>query len=477
MIPMRCLVSVAGVLVLASCSHIEDARWSSLGLPLQQPSHGVQAPVLDLGRILHVGAAVSPPAHALAPTVRHGAASVHHGELPHPVTRAKLVAYLREDALSYVRDDAEAGPGEQLFPSGLVLRFAAEPPVVRIAEGTAPELVDEVVRVVQLLNMALPRGWQIGVSDEPGAAGTTDPGPLEILVAFAAQEDWPHELRSPENGDIGLALPRFELHATGDPDRPFHIEITGGRIWIDPTRTDGAERLGVIAHEIIHLLGRNHPDPARFPDTIMVAGGGEGPTEHVLHPLDRAALLAVYSRLDAGGTPGGAIDIELGPWADASTHLYGVLGLSEGELAFGAVASNGHVQPWASGPTPDSLLEENSRLAGSAHWSGRLLGLTPATEAVAGGADLTVHLDSLDGELSFRALEYWPAGVAPGAIGTGSIWRDGELGYRIEVRGNTFVQTGGDAGAVTGAFFGDTHEGMGGVLVRDDLSAGFGGIR
>ena len=42
---------------------------------------------------------------------------------------------------------------------------------------------------------------------------------------------------------------------------------------------------------------------------------------------------------------------------------------------------------------------------------------------------------------------------------------------------NTFVQVGGDAGTVTGAFFGPAHEGMGGVLEREDLSAGFGGQR
>ena len=39
------------------------------------------------------------------------------------------------------------------------------------------------------------------------------------------------------------------------------------------------------------------------------------------------------------------------------------------------------------------------------------------------------------------------------------------------------VSAGGDAGTVTGAFFGASHEGMGGVLVRDDLRAGFGGSR
>ena len=478
MTPIRCLTAIAGLLVLASCTRVNDTRLSSPVLPMQEPPHAAQAPVLDLNGILHVGGAAAPPVDALPPAVRHGAAAVHHGELPNAVTRDALVAYLHEDALSYVSADAEAGFDEQQFPDGLLFRFAADPPLVRVAEGTPPELVDEAVRVVQLLNMALPRDWQIGFGDEPGPAGTADPGPFEIIIAFAAQEDWPAEVQPPEGEgeDIGLALPRYEFYATGDPHRPYSIEIIGGRIWIDPTRTEGDERLGVIAHEIIHVLGRNHPDPSRFPDSIMVAGGGDGPTEHILHPLDRAALFAVYSRVDPGGAPNG-IDIDLGPWADTSTHLYGVLELSGGKVAFGAAFSNDLVQPWASGPAPDIALAENRQLAGTARWSGRLLGLTPTSEAVAGFAVLAVRLESLDGDLNFNALEYWPAGTAPGAVGTGSMWRDGDLGYLVEVRGNTFVQTGGDAGAVTGAFFGSAHEGMGGVIVREDLSAAFGGTR
>ena len=62
---------------------------------------------------------------------------------------------------------------------------------------------------------------------------------------------------------------------------------TGGAVGPGPLgrarNAMGGERLGVIAHELIHVLGRGHPDPARFPDSIMVAGGGDGPTEHLLH--------------------------------------------------------------------------------------------------------------------------------------------------------------------------------------------------
>ena len=113
----------------------------------------------------------------------------------------------------------------------------------------------------------------------------------------------------------------------------------------------------------------------------------------------------------------------------------------------------------------------------SVSWSGRLLGLTPQAEVVAGAADLTVELATLAGRMDFTRLESWAAHAAPGAIGTGTIWGDGDLSYGIDVRGNSFVQTGGDAGILTGVFFGASHEGMGGVLERDDLSAGFGGNR
>ena len=463
---IRFLAVIACIFVLASCMGGENTHLSLPVLPMQEPIHAAQAPVLDLDNVLHVGAAAAPAIDALPPAARHEGASVHHGVLPNTVTRAELAAYLHEEATSYMSYGVEAGSDEQLFPDGLLLRFAADPPIVRVAEGTSPELVDEAVRVVQILNMALPRDWQIGFSNEPG--------PSEVIITFAAQESWPEEVRPPEGEDIGLALPNYEIYATGDPDRPFSIEITGGQIWIDPTLTKGDERLGVIAHELIHILGRQHPDPAQFPDSIMVAGGGDGPTEYILHPLDRAALLAVYSRIEPAGTPD---VIDLGPWADTSVHIYGVLGLPAGEVAFGVAFSNDLLQPWASGPAPNTALVENPSLAETASWSGRLLGITPEVEAVAGVADLTVHLESLNGDLNFTGLEYWPEGAIPGAVGTGSIWRDGDLGYRVEVRGNTFIQAGGDTGMVTGAFFGTGHEGMGGVIVREDLSAGFGGTR
>ena len=67
--------------------------------------------------------------------------------------------------------------------------------------------------------------------------------------------------------------------------------------------------------------------------------------------------------------------------------------------------------------------------------------------------------------------------AAPGSSGGGTTWGDGDLGSSVRVEGNALVRTGGDEGEVTGVLLGRAHEAMGGVLERDDLSAGFGGVR
>ena len=198
---------------------------------------------------------------------------------------------------------------------------------------------------------------------------------------------------------------------------------------------------------------------------------------HILFPLDRAALLAAYGRLDPGAQPDELTAENLGSWTDRSFHLRGDVDFPGGGASFGVASGNGLIQPWASGPTPWTNLADNETLSGSATWNGALLGITSSSETVAGDASLSVNLASLDGRIDFTGMEKWEVNEAPGAAGSGTTWGDGDLGYTIEVRGNTFIQTGGDDGYVTGAFFGAAHEAMGGVLERADLSAGFGGKR
>ena len=446
-------------------------------LPLQTARHAHQSPIVNLDGRLHVGADVAPPAGALPVLARHGDTSVSYGSVRDGVGAAELLAYLREDAASYANPDDDEGADAQPFPDGLVFRFAATPPTVRVAEGTPEALTDETVRVVQSINAALSPSWQLGFAAGPFTADAPGPPDGEILVTFAPQAQWPFEAAPPTPEDIGIAEPRYSIVPTGNPAAPYGVELVAGRVFVDPTRTEGLERLGVIAHELIHLLGRSHVDAMRFPETLMVDGGSEELSAHVLHPLDREALLAVYGRLVATTAPN-LLEDALGPWSDTSMHVRGALRIAgDVEIAFGAALRNGRSQPWAVGPTPGSNLEDNPALSGTVGWSGRLLGLTTSAETVAGAADLTVNLETSTGTADFSALEHWSADAAPGPAGSGTTWREGRLSYGIEVRGNTFVQTGGDAGTVTGVFFGSAHDGMGGVLAREDLSAGFGGQR
>ncbi len=476
-IPLTCL-GLSAALALAACFHRTDepSVRDIPDLPLQTPPQAGQAPVVALGDRVHVGADVAPPADALPEAALHGDTSVSHGSVRDGVGATELIAYLEADSRPPQSGEEEYGMPADTILEVPVLRFGMAPPTMRVADGTPPNLVDETVRAIQVINAALPRDWRLGFSPDPAPAGAIQPPNGEILVTFARQEDWPTEVMPPDGEGIGLAEPLYTVVQTGDPAVPLRFEIAAGRVFVDHTRTTGLERLGVIAHEIIHLLGRNHVDPERFPETIMVGGGSEELTEHILHPLDREALLAAYGRLEPETLPGDLAS-ELGDWSDTSLHVRGAVDIGDGEIAFGAALRNGLAQPWASGPSPHTALADNAELSGSVSWSGRLLGLTPDAEAVAGAAALSVDLPTLAGRADFTALEQWAADLAPGDMGTGAMWHDGDLSYTIEVHGNTFVQTGGDDGTVTGAFFGPAHEGMGGVLERDDLSAGFGGNR
>ena len=418
---------------------------AELMLPQQRAQWAGRQPVIQFGNELRVGGAPPPARTDLAPVATHGGATVRHGAVQDGVGAATLIDYLQRDA---------TGRSE-----GNVLRWDAAP-VVRYVEGATPGQVDELVRSVQLLNANLPRDFQLAVSATPvtaaAEAGVTvaNMPPGQILVEFAERSEW--ETGFTHGPEIGGWARFWQVNSV----------ITTARVWLAPD----AGQLGTAIHELVHALGRDHPDPARFPDTIMIPGVANDVEGYVLHPLDREALLAVYGTLSAGDSPG-AIATDLGPWADESIHVRGDLG----DLAFGAARRNGLVQPWALGPRPGLDLEDNPQLSGSASWDGRLLGFTPAGASVAGAAGLAVDLGTLRGALDFTGLESWSG--APGLASTGDTWGDGDLNYTVGVTGNTFARTGGDTGTVTGAFFGAGHEGMGGTLVRDDLAAGFAGTR
>ena len=100
-------------------------------------------------------------------------------------------------------------------------------------------------------------------------------------------------------------------------------------------------------------------------------------------------------------------------------------------------------------------LAGNAALTGAAVWRGALLGLTPDAAVVGGDARIGVDLATMGGRADFTGLETWGPNMPPGARGTGATWLDGDLGYAIAVRGNTFRET--DASADRGPSDGRLH--------------------
>ena len=468
---IRYIGVVASVLAVAACGGGGGSKTAGPvvypPLPPQTATLARQAPIVDLGGTLHVGADVGPSRASLTAGIAHRGVSTSAGVVMDGIGRAELLAYLRADAAE------SSNPG---YADGYLSAFGATPPVVRVAVGATPAMISDTVRAVQLINAALPSNWQLGFSavSVPAGLDISELSDGEIHVEFAPHADWPDRIKTPDSCEVaaGCATRRWS-----EAIRISDFEYASAKAWVDHTQlTQRDYRLGAIVHELIHTLGREHADPARFPATVMHSAGGsyDAVPGHVLHPLDREALLAVYGWLDEGFELPGELATTFGPWADRSLHIRGDIDAVDG-AAFGVADRNGLVQPWAYGPTPHTNLADNTALSGTASWSGLLMGYGFGT-VVGGDADMSIGLSTLRGELDFTNLEYWSA-FADVSPGTGTTWGDGELDYTVRVRGNTFVQTGGDAGIVTGAFFGAGHEGMGGTLNRDDLAAAFGGSR
>ncbi len=213
--------------------------------------------------------------------------------------------------VDYLIDDA--GPG------GHARRFGEEPPTVRIAEGATPGMVSAAIRAVQAINASLPDTWKLRFASEPATGTAARPLDGEIVIDFRPNEDWPVEVPPGWRGG-GFAQRWF------DPGQPA-AEIVSGRVWIDTgPQAHGQFRPDIIAHEILYTLGRNRANGTRFRNTLM-NGPSQRVPEHLLHPLDREALFAVYGWLPPN-TPTDEIAETLGPWSEVSDHLVGSVPIS-----------------------------------------------------------------------------------------------------------------------------------------------------
>ena len=430
--------------------------------PALIPAQALNAPVISRRDGVQIGGDVRPPLSSLSPAGTHNGAAVSTGRVRDGESAERVRDYLDIFAIHWSSVDVQ-------------LQTFNMKPVIRIRESTSDRFIDDIVKTVQLINTALPHGHRITISREraphsaePECVGDTCSYDVnyvpqgQIFVGVGPQREW---AIYDQTGERVLGIT--------NPSRGIGGRPPASTIWID---SEVAENNPVyirisLAHEILHVLGMyGHPELQDF-QSVMNTFVSWDRTNQVYHleTIDVDGLHAVYTRFYDGSHYVDFDPNDLGPWTDVSFHLRGDMD----DVSFGASSRNGLIQPWAHGPGPSTNLSG----MGSASWAGRLLGFTSESESIAGTADLTINLRTLRGRIDFTGLEHWGVNATPGSIGSGQIWGDGDLRYSVIVRGNTFNQTGGDAGEVTGAFFGAQHEGMGGVVERSDMSAGFGGTR
>ena len=346
---------------------------------------------------------------------------------------------------------------------GAVRRFESSPLIRVVGPSTGAER-DDVIQAVQVLNAALPNDWQLDVAFSPDRPRPPH-GQHTIAVGEITMSIY--EVREAPAGSAGGM-------ATTDPN------AGDGQVWL-LRGTRGIPPINVIAHEIMHALtGAGHPNEAAdLYDSHGVRSIMDG---NLMFTIDREFLRVLHTRLDNGDDP-----MDFGLWDDTATYIHGSTGHATFGVAIRGTPGNRYFELWGNGWDPDRLgfgggypgLRDNPALSGTVAWNGTLVGFTPGENSVVGDARISVNISSLSGQADLTGLEQWDAGRAPGSPGSGDMWGDGDLSYRLDIHGNRFRDGPGsaDGGTLTGAFVGLNHEGVTGTLERSDLTAAFGASR
>ncbi len=387
---------------------------------------------------IHPDAAVSLPDAG-----SRGDTDLHYGTRDDGTDRERLAAFIGDLI-------AEKGGSVSRFPS---------PPVVRVVGPATDVERGGVIRALQLLNSALPDNWKLDVEFSPDRRrpplleGPAVAG--EVTLSFYADDEW----HDKSVRGYGSSFP----------------SVVGGRVWIRKVRDGGHVNTGVILHEFMHAVaGVHHVDTEDF-RSIMNVSSLRGFTT-----IDREFLHVLFTRFEHRDGPD-----DFGPWDSTATYIHGSNGHASFGVAMRGTPDNRYFEPWGSGWNPNhyqggaSSPAQNPDLSGTVAWNGTLIGFTTGENPVVGDAEIRVNMSSLDGQANFTGLEQWDAGTAPGSAGSGAMWGDEDLSYRLNIIGNRFRDGVGslDAGRLTGAFVGFNHEGVTGTLVRDDLTAAFGATR
>ena len=445
-----------------------DVRHGPFGISAREADGGYEEPLIYVGTDQGTnvdwgfidGVQQSRQGVGLLPVVsRFPALDIRYGRLEDGAGRETLQAFF-EAFLSDAASQYLENPGIH----HRALRYWATPTVRLIGMPTAGE-VKETVMALQVVNSMLPESAQLlmgetayGLSFPEDDAGRSE-WPLENVIAIDFQDA--HDAFEEDGSRTeGLTYADNEFREDGSI-RWSYVRVAR----IVAGACEGCDYrlplVGTLIHELVHALGLyGHVDPFRWRSVVNGFGGG-------MSALDREALHVLYTRIE----PGDRLPLDFGSWDSDSLHIHG-----NGPFAgFGVVLRNGYGEPWAYGDLPDGDLADSTVLSGWATWTGTLLGLTPDAASVRGDARVGIDLELMSGRVDFTELESWTG--APLAAGTGRPWGDGSLGYAVAVSGNTFRETGGDVGRLSGVFTGIFHEGVAGILERPDLTAAFGGAR
>ena len=370
------------------------------------------------------------------------------------------------DLLDYLQDQASGGPWG---PEGNTwqrtpkMPLWTQRPTVRVESSAAPELHRMTAKAVDLINDWLPleRRMHMGAPTELRTDNSGDPPTGGIHMNFRFERDGGTQHYHPIRND-------------NDPNDVPSLRASVVRV--NPN-SSWHNTFGLIMHELVHSMALpGHVSEHRHPTSIMPDSeyqGGPLPDEAGLPRLPRIdgeGLMAAYTIFNRGHTPDEINLASLGPWAATIPALHGEVRTAGGTARFGAEYRAQWTRVFDEGPVPTTTLAA-SGLAGTATWTGELVGFTDAGTAVEGDAGITVDIAPMTGTAAFTDI-----------MADGASWGP-NLSTAISVNGNYITDTGSDSRMVVeGQFRGTGHEAATGVFQWEDTATGgltgaFGGIR
>ncbi|MCY4385064.1 MAG: hypothetical protein OXE44_18185 [Nitrospinae bacterium] len=180
--------------------------------PALIPAQAVNAPVVARGDSVQIGGDVRPSRNNLSLAGAHGGAAISTGRVRDGESGERVRDYLDLHAFhSTNSDDVE-------------LQTFNKKPVIRIRESTSDRFIDDIVKTVQLINVALPHEHRITISPEraphsaePECVGDTCSYSInyvpqgQIFVMVGPQSEWAIYAQT---GDkiLGITNPAAGIH-------------------------------------------------------------------------------------------------------------------------------------------------------------------------------------------------------------------------------------------------------------------------